>query len=170
MSGKKIFLITLAVAALILIASKWSAVQAAIGIKPKDATGSDGLTGTGGTSTGSSSTPAAPAQLDYNKVLRKGVKGNEVRLLQQWLYDLNKNGKRVVTRYSADGDFGTETESLLRSYMNTTSTTLGYAQNALGAPTPSTATPTYASAGGSVANAATSFLASLGWTGKTFVK
>lgn len=45
--------------------------------------------------------PQAPAQLDYNKILRKGVNGPETRQLQAWL--------GVAT----DGIFGPVTESAL---------------------------------------------------------
>jgi hypothetical protein len=44
--------------------------------------------------------------------LKKGSKGNSVKLLQQAL--LAKYGKSILPKYGADGDFGSETESALK--------------------------------------------------------
>jgi hypothetical protein len=170
MSGKKIFLITLAVAALILLASKWAQVQAALakfgvpklggdaGSPDAAANGNTGFTG-GGTSTGGGS-----ASLNWNKILRKGSNGPEVQVLQTWLYSLNARMKRVVTRYGADGNFGTETETLLKAYAGgVTSTTLSAAQPMLNG-SGSVATPAYTGGGAatSIGAAANSIFQQLG--------
>jgi len=44
--------------------------------------------------------------------LKKGSKGDKVRRLQEAL--IAKNGKSILPRYGADGDFGTETVSALK--------------------------------------------------------
>lgn len=44
--------------------------------------------------------------------LKKGSKGDKVRLLQEAL--IAKNGKSILPRYGADGDFGTETVNALK--------------------------------------------------------
>jgi len=44
--------------------------------------------------------------------LKKGSKGEKVRLLQEAL--IAKNGKNILPRYGADGDFGTETTNALK--------------------------------------------------------
>lgn len=44
--------------------------------------------------------------------LKRGSKGNNVRLLQQAL--IAKHGKSILPRYGADGDFGTETVNALK--------------------------------------------------------
>lgn len=44
--------------------------------------------------------------------LKKGSKGNNVRLLQEAL--IAKHGKSILPKYGADGDFGTETGNALK--------------------------------------------------------
>lgn len=158
MSGKKIFLITVVVAVVILLGSKWNEVKAMVA---KQAGGGDASSNDenssaslGGGSKSNVGSTAAP--LNYGLLLKKGSKGSEVAQLQSWLYALNATQKKVVTRYTADGDFGTETENLLKAYMRTSQTTLNQAYPVIGnsSATTSTATPTYTagSAAGWLAN------------------
>lgn len=61
-----------------------------------------------GTGSGTAQQPG----LDYNKLLKKGVKGPEVTLLQMWL------------KVTADGDFGPITEAALLEQTGVKQTTL----------------------------------------------
>lgn len=59
-----------------------------------------------------SSTPVANNPAATGFPLKKGSKGNNVRLLQQAL--INKYGKSILPKYGADGDFGSETLAALK--------------------------------------------------------
>lgn len=79
----------------------------------------------GGTTTQSTGTQTTINDIYFNstersKVLKKGDSGNEVKALQLYLKIAGKN----LGVYGADGVFGTDTENALRSFGNTTSTTL----------------------------------------------
>jgi hypothetical protein len=66
------------------------------------------------TSSGSTynSSPTANNAASTGFPLKKGSKGNNVRLLQQAL--INKYGKSTLPKYGADGDFGSETVAALK--------------------------------------------------------
>lgn len=53
-----------------------------------------------------------PATVTSDFPLKKGSKGNNVRLLQEAL--ITKYGKTILPKYGADGDFGTETANALK--------------------------------------------------------
>lgn len=78
-----------------------------------DGVPSTGTVGTGGTSTG----------LDYNRVLKNGVRGNEVSQLQSLLNMAEVNSPLVV-----DGIFGPKTEAKLQRLTGSKSITLATAQ------------------------------------------
>ncbi len=59
-----------------------------------------------------SSTPSAPIADRSAFPLKKGSKGENVRLLQEAL--ISKYGKSILPKYGADGDFGTETVNALK--------------------------------------------------------
>jgi len=59
-----------------------------------------------------SSSPVANNPAATGFPLKKGSKGNNVRLLQQAL--INKYGKSILPKYGSDGDFGSETLAALK--------------------------------------------------------
>lgn len=63
-------------------------------------------------SSGSSFTPVISSRNDIFP-LKKGSRGNNVKLLQEAL--VAKYGKAVLPKYGADGDFGTEMQNALKS-------------------------------------------------------
>lgn len=85
---------------------------------------------------GKNDSPSAPslpggntnsAQLNYDKVLKRGVKGNEVATLQKWLKEDGKNvnlGTTGPAKDGIDGDFGPLTETALLKAKGVKETTL----------------------------------------------
>lgn len=65
---------------------------------------------TSNSNTNSNYTPAAAATSGFP--LKKGSKGENVRLLQQAL--IAKHGRTILPKYGADGDFGSETVAALK--------------------------------------------------------
>ncbi len=71
---------------------------------PRGSTGSGAASASGNTASNSATSSNFP--------LKKGSRGENVRLLQQAL--ITKYGKSILPRYGADGDFGTETLAALK--------------------------------------------------------
>ena len=55
----------------------------------------------------------SPVKADWNKVLKKGSKGIEVKILQ-----------KALNQLTVDGDFGDKTETRLKNVMNVTETSI----------------------------------------------
>lgn len=142
MSSKKFFIIAVIFLVFVLVAVNWTEVKAAVPkITGGDAAGGTDTSGAGGSAvskilgTGKTTT-AGKSGIDYNKVLKKGVAGTEVLMLQQTLNKMNAVKRGIVAQLTEDGKFGPLTENMLKFYAGTTTITLNQAiatyQNAVG--------------------------------------
>lgn len=126
--NKKSIMLLVGIGAVLLIILNWDKLMAFA----KGGSSGSSSSGGGSTSSGSSSTVAAGSSSSSTKtvtgnpnpseLLRKGSKGATVASLQNMIID--GWGKAYLPRYGADGDFGSETESALKTITGQSSTTL----------------------------------------------